>query len=110
VVCCREPKYIASLDLLCDQRKVCRRDVMALIDLLNAEYIDMTVPYAAGGLYSTPPDLLKWETALFGGKVLTEASLTKMITPFMSNYAFGLGVEQRGEHKRIAHNGGIEPA
>jgi CubicO group peptidase (beta-lactamase class C family)/tetratricopeptide (TPR) repeat protein len=76
--------------------------------LLNAEYIDMTVPYAAGGLYSTTPDLLKWETALFGGKVLTEASLAKMITPFMSNYAFGLGVEQRGEHKRIAHNGGID--
>jgi CubicO group peptidase (beta-lactamase class C family) len=76
--------------------------------LLNAEYIDMTVPFAAGGLYSTPPDLLKWETALFAGKVLTQASLTKMITPFMSNYAFGLDVEQRGEHKRIAHNGGID--
>jgi CubicO group peptidase (beta-lactamase class C family) len=76
--------------------------------LLNAEYIDMTVPYAAGGLYSTTPDLLKWERALFGGKVLTEASLAKMTTPFLSNYAFGLRVEQRGDHKVIMHDGNID--
>jgi CubicO group peptidase (beta-lactamase class C family) len=76
--------------------------------LLNAEYIDMTVPYAAGGLYSTTPDLLKWERALFGGKVITEASLAKMTTPFLSNYAFGLKVEQRRELKVIMHDGNID--
>jgi CubicO group peptidase (beta-lactamase class C family) len=76
--------------------------------LLNAEYIDMTVPYAAGGLYSTTEDLLKWEIALFSDKVVSAASLTKMITPFMSNYAFGLFVEQRGGHELIWHDGGID--
>lgn len=30
--CCREPKYIASLDLFRDQLEFFRRDVMALID------------------------------------------------------------------------------
>ena len=76
--------------------------------LLNAEYIDMSVPFAAGALYSTTEDLLKWQIALFAGKVVSPASLTKMTTPFIGNYAFGLFVEQRGEHKFIGHNGGID--
>jgi CubicO group peptidase (beta-lactamase class C family) len=76
--------------------------------LLNAEYIDMSVPFAAGALYSTTGNLLKWEIALFAGKVVSAASLTKMSTPFMSNYAFGIFVEQRGGHKLIWHNGGID--
>ena len=37
---------------------------------VNAGYIDMTIPFSAGALYSTTGDLLKWEQALFGGKVL----------------------------------------
>jgi CubicO group peptidase (beta-lactamase class C family) len=76
--------------------------------LLNAEYIDMSIPYAAGGLYSTTQDLLKWERALFGGKILTQASLVKMTTPFLSNYAFGLSVEQQGGLKAIVHTGSID--
>ncbi len=35
----------------------------------------MTVPWAAGSLYSTVSDLLLWEHALFGGKVLHADSL-----------------------------------
>ena len=38
--------------------------------VVNAGYINMTVPHAAGALYSTTEDLLRWETGLFGGKVL----------------------------------------
>ena len=33
----------------------------------NAPYLDMSIPFAAGGLYSTTGDLLRWERALFGG-------------------------------------------
>ena len=75
--------------------------------LLNAEYIDMSGPFAAGALYSTTEDLLKWEIALFADKVVSSASLTKMTTPVLNNYAFGLYVEQRGGHKLIWHKGGI---
>ena len=39
----------------------------------NAGFVHMSVPYGAGALYSTTEDLLKWEQALFGGKVLTAA-------------------------------------
>jgi len=50
--------------------------------IVNASYINMGVQYGAGGLYSTTHDLLTWEKALFGGKVLSSASLKKMTTAF----------------------------
>jgi len=75
---------------------------------VNAGYIDMTIPFSAGGLYSTTGDLFRWEQALFGGKVLTPASLQKMTTPFKDGYAFGLLVQTVNGRKVIWHNGGIE--
>ena len=76
---------------------------------LNAGYIHMSVPHAAGALYSTTLDLLKWEQALFGGKVLQPASLQKMTTPFKNDYAFGLVVRTTKEGRKVVeHNGGID--
>jgi len=74
----------------------------------NAGFIHMSIPHAAGALYSTTEDLLKWEQGLFGGKVLKPESLAKMTTPFKENYACGLGVQIIDGHKRIEHGGGIE--
>lgn len=76
--------------------------------IVNAGYIDMTIPLSAGGLYSTTEDLLRWEQGLFGGKLLSAASLKKMTTPFKNDYAFGLGVHSVNGHEEIAHGGGIE--
>jgi len=76
---------------------------------VNAGYIHMSVPHAAGALYSTTLDLLKWEQALFGGKVLQAASLQKMTTPFKNDYAFGLVVRTTKEGRKvIEHDGGID--
>jgi CubicO group peptidase (beta-lactamase class C family) len=75
---------------------------------VNAGYIDMSIPFSAGALYSTTHDLLKWEQALFGGKVLSAASLKKMTTPFKENYACGLAVRSVNGHTVIEHGGGIE--
>ena len=74
----------------------------------NAGFVNMTVPFSAGALYSTTQDLLKWERGLFGGKVLTAASLKEMTTPFKENYAFGLTVSDVNGRKRIEHAGGIQ--
>ena len=76
--------------------------------IVNAGYIDMTIPLSAGGLYSTTEDLLRWEQGLFGGKLLSPASVKKMTTPFKNDYAFGLGVHSVNGHEEIAHGGGIE--
>jgi CubicO group peptidase (beta-lactamase class C family) len=71
-------------------------------------YISMTIPFSAGALYSTTGDLLKWEQGLFGGKVLKPESLTRMTTPFKSDYGFGLIIRTVDGHKIITHGGGIE--
>jgi len=76
--------------------------------MLNSGYIDMSIPFSAGALYSTTVDLMRWEEGLFGGKVLSAAELQEMITPFKSDYAFGLGVRDEHGHKLIDHGGGIE--
>ena len=73
-----------------------------------AGFIHMSIPHAAGALYSTTEDLLRWEQGLFGGKLLSAASLQKMITPFKNNYALGVTVVNENGRKVIAHGGGIE--
>lgn len=75
---------------------------------LNAGFIHMSIPFSAGALYSTTEDLLKWERGLFGGKVLSLASLAKMTTPFKEDYACGVSVRTIKGHKVIDHGGGIE--
>jgi CubicO group peptidase (beta-lactamase class C family) len=75
--------------------------------LENASYIDMTVPFSAGELYSTTGDLLRWQQGFFGGKIVSPASLKKMTTPFKENYGFGLEIQTIQGHERISHGGGI---
>jgi CubicO group peptidase (beta-lactamase class C family) len=75
--------------------------------IVNADFVHMSIPHAAGGLYSTTEDLLRWQRGLYGGKLLSAASLNRMITPFKDNYALGLGVST-GKRKVYSHGGGIE--
>jgi hypothetical protein len=73
-----------------------------------AGYVDMSIPFSAGALYSTTQDLLRWEQGLYGGKLLSPASLARMTTAFKHNYAFGLGVTRAPNgDKIIDHTGGI---
>lgn len=74
----------------------------------NAEYIDMTIPHAAGALYSTVEDLLKWDQALYTDTLLPAAARQKMFTPVLHDYGYGWAVEKQGTHARIAHGGGID--
>lgn len=71
----------------------------------NAERWDPRIGFSAGALYSTTEDLLRWEEGLFGGKLLTPASLHKMTTVFKSDYACGLHVNRVNGHLVIEHDG-----
>lgn len=73
----------------------------------NADYLDMSLPYAAGSLYSTVHDLYRWDRALNTDKVLKQASREKMWTPVKNNYAYGWSIGEAHKHKQIAHGGGI---
>jgi CubicO group peptidase (beta-lactamase class C family) len=74
---------------------------------INADYLDMTVPYAAGSLYSTVEDLFVWNEALFSDKLLSAKSREMMMTVDKNNYAYGLAVNQQHNRKMVSHGGGI---
>src|SRR6202008_1903103 len=69
----------------------------------------------AGALYSTVDDLLKWNQALYGGKVLSEKSLQAGLTPVVLNggvqppgkYGYGLGLSKFRGTDIISHSGGL---
>jgi CubicO group peptidase (beta-lactamase class C family) len=68
----------------------------------------MTVPWAAGSIYSTTGDLLKWERGLFGGKLINADELKKMTTPGQGDYGFGLFIATEDGVRVMSHGGGIE--
>ena len=73
----------------------------------NASYIDMSIPHAAGALYSTVEDLYRWDRALYTDVLLSEELKMKMFTPVHNNYAYGWAVSPVGERKATHHGGGI---
>ena len=48
--------------------------------------------YAAGGLYSTADDLLKFSNALYSGKLVNGNSLKLIIQPYLATYGLGIWV------------------
>jgi CubicO group peptidase (beta-lactamase class C family) len=74
----------------------------------HAAYLSTTIPYSAGFLYSTVGDLLKWERGLFGGRMLSAASLRTMTTANKGGYGMGLFIKDAAHHGVITHNGSIE--
>jgi len=79
---------------------------------VNAPYLDMSIPYGAGSLYSTVEDLYLWDQALFGDKMLTAKSKELMFKPTLDNYGYGLDIQdvELGDKTKVAtigHSGGI---
>ena len=75
--------------------------------LSNASFLDMSVPFAAGGLYSTVGDLGRWSEALDAGKLLSKKGMKTMFTPVKGDYAYGWNVHTRSGHLVASHGGGI---
>jgi CubicO group peptidase (beta-lactamase class C family) len=72
----------------------------------NAERPNFTgASLASGGMFSTTEDMLRWEKGLFGGKLLTPASLHKMTIPFKHDYACGLYVHHNHGRLLIDYDG-----
>ena len=80
---------------------------------VNAAYLDMSLPFSAGAMYSTVEDLFLWDRALYTEKLLSEKYKEIMFTPFLSNYAYGWVVRKialegiKDSLVTIAHGGGI---
>ena len=82
---------------------------------LPADFIDMSIPYAAGGLYSTVEDLYRWEQSLSTDHLVPKTYLDEMFAPQVaipdSGLAYGYGwITGKDPLGRSinAHSGGIE--
>jgi CubicO group peptidase (beta-lactamase class C family) len=84
----------------------------------HANYIDMSTPYAAGGMYSTIEDLYRWDQALTARKLLSPASYERYLAPHVTirpglQYGYGWLHSRvnrgpgRDSAEAIGHNGGI---
>jgi CubicO group peptidase (beta-lactamase class C family) len=79
----------------------------------NAPYLDMSLPYSAGSLFSTVEDLYLWDQALNGEKILSAKSKELMFTPYLSDYGLGFVITKAtlGPNKLVVptvqHGGGI---
>ncbi len=59
----------------------------------------------AGAIYSTAGDLLKWEDALFRGRVLSAASTKAMLTDYGHHFGYGWVTDTVAGHFAWWHNG-----
>jgi CubicO group peptidase (beta-lactamase class C family) len=81
--------------------------------LVNADFLGMSQPGAAGALLSTGGDLVRWSMALSSGKVVKPESYKAMTTPTVlpdghdTHYGFGLMAGEMAGQPCIWHNGGI---
>ncbi|WP_310554408.1 serine hydrolase [Flavobacterium sp.] len=81
----------------------------------NAPYIDMSIPYAAGSLYSTVEDLYLWDQALYNNQLLSSKSMELLFGSYIStgkgSYGYGWNTNEvpNGNDKLriIEHGGGI---
>jgi CubicO group peptidase (beta-lactamase class C family) len=81
--------------------------------LVRKGFIDHTYPYAAGSLCSTAWDLVAWNQALHGGKILGDEMYRELIAPgrltdgTTLRYGGGLALSEVAGRPAIHHGGGI---
>lgn len=84
--------------------------------IINAPYLDMSIPYAAGSLYSTVEDLYLWDQALYTNQLLSSKSMESLFKPYIkarsSFYGYGWFIIEAKNGstdnlKIIEHGGGI---
>lgn len=106
----RATTYCDTRPIVADRAQGYRVDPTGVV---NADFISMTQPFAAGALCSTVRDLLTWQGALAGDRLLRPGGYAAMSTPgrltngTATGYGFGLGMTTENGHRQIGHGGGI---
>jgi CubicO group peptidase (beta-lactamase class C family) len=79
-----------------------------------ADFMDTTIAYATGGLYSTVEDLYRWDQALYTDKLIPKNLRDMMFTPFVLtsdrsglHYGYGWGIGEEDNHLLVSHEGVI---
>jgi len=80
---------------------------------LNADYISMTIPHAAGSIMSTVDDMFIWNKAVRNNTLISKESLAKAFTNYTLNngdninYGYGWVINSINDVPVIEHGGGI---
>lgn len=86
-------------------------------NISNTKYIDMSIPYAAGSLYSTVEDLFLWDQALYTNQLLSQKGMESLFAPHIKAWGgfYGYGWAMRevanadgSKVKLIEHGGSIK--
>lgn len=79
----------------------------------NAQYISLSLPYAAGSIMSNVDDMLKWQTAITNNVFLKETTIDKAFTNYTLNngdkinYGYGWVFNEINDVPTLEHGGAI---
>lgn len=73
----------------------------------SVPYLSMSWPHAAGAMYSTAGDLLRWDRALTDDRLLGPAARKTLVTPVKDGYACGVVVGEAFGRPTVWHNGRV---
>lgn len=80
-------------------------------EIINAAFIDLSIPSGAGAMYSTVEDLYRWSQALHSQSLMRKDSYEAMTSRQIDNYGYGLFIYEEEilniTRKVIGHAGGI---
>lgn len=82
-------------------------------EYVNAEYLSLTQPYAAGSLMSTVEDLFIWNRAIRSNKLVKQESIELAFTNYQLNngekfnYGYGWAINEINGSSTVEHSGGI---
>jgi CubicO group peptidase (beta-lactamase class C family) len=66
--------------------------------MIHTDFVDMSFPLGAYGIYSTIDDLFKWNRALINCDLVDRSLQGKMFTPYLSGYGFGWFIDDVASH------------
>jgi CubicO group peptidase (beta-lactamase class C family) len=85
---------------------------------IEADFINPSLAYSAGGLYSTVEDLYRWDRSCYTGELLPKKLLDTIFTPYVStpnfpyaplynqvSYGYGWFIGERFGHRVAGHGG-----
>ncbi|NVK53525.1 MAG: serine hydrolase [Flavobacteriaceae bacterium] len=79
----------------------------------NAQYISLTLPYAAGSIMSNVDDMLKWQKAIRNNTFVKKETIAKAFKNYTLNngkkinYGYGWSINEIGGVRTIEHGGAI---
>lgn len=74
-------------------------------ELAPSEFIDMSSVFTAGGMYSTARDLLLWDQALYGDKLLSHSVVDHILRDEETGYGLGWFLDRKHDRRRVYHGG-----